>query len=129
NIISANANFDLDFGVDADLKAFDLFNLKFRKDLPTIEVPFYNKSYVTGGSSGGTGSTGGTGGTNGTGGTGSTGGTATGQLVIKSGTMSFGSVPANTSASITLAMVNQGNAQITISGVATNSPFSVSPHT
>ena len=76
--ISATANFDMDFGVDADLTAFDLFNLKFQKDLPTIEIPLYSKTYTIGNSSGGTGATGGTGNTGGTGatgGTGTTGGT------------------------------------------------------
>jgi uncharacterized membrane protein YgcG len=131
--ISAIAGFDLDFGVYADLTAFDLFNLKFHKDLPTIVVPIYSKTYTIGGSgaTGGTGGTGGTVGNGGTGGTGTgTGGTATGQLIIQNGTnTSFVNTPVNTRANITLPVVNLGNASITISGVSVNPPFSVIPTT
>jgi len=77
NTITANAKFDLDFDLDADLRAFDLFNLKYQYDWPTIALPLYSSTYTIGNTSGGSGGTGGTGSTGGngsTGGTGSTGG-------------------------------------------------------
>lgn len=138
--IKASADFDLDFGLDADLRAFDLFDLTYQYNVPTIALPLYSKSYTIGGSSGGTGTTGGnggpggsgsTGGNGGPGGAGSTGGTgstAPGQLLIKNGTTtSFGNVPVNTTASINLPFVNSGTVSITISSITTSAPFSISP--
>lgn len=141
NKLNANAEFDLDFGLDADLTAFDLFHLKYQHDWPVITVPIYSNSYTIGTttqnppsstdpSGGNTSPSGGN--TNPSGGNtsppGNTGSAATGQLIIKNGTnMSFGNVQENTIGTITLPMENLGNVPIKISGISINPPFSISP--
>jgi len=129
NNISINADFDLDFGLDADLTAFDLFHLKFQKDLATTVLSLYSKTYSilppTQTTPPSTNPSGGN-----TNPPGNTGGTTTGQLTVKNGiTTSFGNVSVNTSPSITLPLINSGPVPITISNVTVNSPFSISPTT